>query len=459
MWTGVGAIEPDSVVRLERDGTSSLVSRRQLPTAHSSRAAAVDSVRLSLANGVASRVSAAGREGLALDLSGGLDSTSLCFLAQAAGAAAFTTVTHVDPGVGNDDEVWAARASRELAGASRLLLGEAETGTQFASAAASGFECDEPLWELRTYGIFGRLAEVLKEHGVLIHIAGFGGDEVFRTPAIYLYGLIRRRPVLGVSHLRGMRAIARWRWPGIAQGLTDRRSYDRWLLGEAPSLRHQFEPFDFPIGWSTPLRLPPWVTKAGEEAVRSLILEVGADAEPLGETREAHSAMERIRQVALAVRQVNQILQRQGVSLAAPFLDDSVLSAALQVAPEERSTPWSYKPLLTEAMRGIVPAAILGRVTKGDASSEVYAGLRRNLPQLLELCTDSILATRGLIDEAELRRVLLRPLSPEVDLSAVSNTLSTEAWLRSRAAAPDWAAGVPTESYSKKNSAEEASSA
>ena len=236
MWTGVGAIEPDSVVRLERDGTSSLVSRRQLPTAHSSRAAAVDSVRLSLANGVASRVSAAGREGLALDLSGGLDSTSLCFLAQAAGAAAFTTVTHVDPGVGNDDEVWAARASRELAGASRLLLGEAETGTQFASAAASGFECDEPLWELRTYGIFGRLAEVLKEHGVLIHIAGFGGDEVFRTPAIYLYGLIRRRPVLGVSHLRGMRAIARWRWPGIAQGLTDRRSYDRWLLGEAPSL-------------------------------------------------------------------------------------------------------------------------------------------------------------------------------------------------------------------------------
>lgn len=93
-------------------------------------------------------------------------------------------------------------------------------------------------------------------------------------------------------------------------------------------------------------------------------------------------------------------------------------------------TPWQYKPLLTEAMRGIVPAPILGRVTKGDYTTDAHAGFRRHLPQILEFFTDSALAEAGLINPAVLRACLLGPDSDNHTIIALDTTLACETWLR-----------------------------
>lgn len=429
LWSGVQAVPADSALLIDRAGSARLVSRWDPTHPQLTRAEAVGHVRASLQAAVGSRVAASGDGSLSIDLSGGTDSTSLCFLARAAGGT-FTTVTQQDPDPGNDDELWADQASAAMNGIPRLLLGRAETGAQFAAPAASGVDFDEPFWELRSHGVFTRLADILASHGSRSHLFGFGGDEAFRSPAVYLHGLVRRNPAVGAAHLRGLRARFRWPWPEIVRGLTDNRPFDRWLSDEGKLLRAPGALPTFPIGWGPPLRLPDWVTPSGEEAVRSLISEVAGGAEALGSAREEHSALERIRLVAMAVRQVDQILQRRSLSAQTPFLDDAVLRWALAVRPEERSTPWRYKPLLVEAMDGIVPNALLGRMTKGDASTEVYAGLRLSLPDLLDLCDGSMLKERGLIDAVRLRKALLRPLSPDVELSAVSNTLTVEAWLR-----------------------------
>ncbi|MGO4753863.1 asparagine synthase-related protein, partial [Streptomyces sp. 2MCAF27] len=98
-----------------------------------------------------------------------------------------------------------------------------------------------------------------------------------------------------------------------------------------------------------------------------------------------------------------------GVALHQPYLDDRVVEAALAVRLHERVTPWRYKPLLAESMRGLVPDVVLGRTTKGDFSADVRAGRQRNLTALLEVFADSALAEMGLVSPGALREYLLTP--------------------------------------------------
>ena len=105
-----------------------------------------------------------------------------------------------------------------------------------------------------------------------------------------------------------------------------------------------------------------------------------------------------------------------GVTLAAPYYDDRVIEAGLAVRPQERITPWRYKPLIIEAMRGIVPGESLTRQTKANGSGDEDPGLRRHRAELLALWEDSRLGRLGLIDAAALHELCTRPLPPELEL-------------------------------------------
>ena len=130
--------------------------------------------------------------------------------------------------------------------------------------------------------------------------------------------------------------------------------------------------------------------------------------------------------------QVGQMAERIGLTLASPYYDDRVLEAGLAVRPQERVTPWRYKPLLVEAMRGIVPSASLTRVTKADGSHDVAVGLQEYRADLLAMFEDSELGRLGIVDAAALREVCAKPLPPELLYCALYQTVACEAWLRSR---------------------------
>ncbi|MCP2276194.1 asparagine synthase-related protein [Nocardia amikacinitolerans] len=104
------------------------------------------------------------------------------------------------------------------------------------------------------------------------------------------------------------------------------------------------------------------------------------------------------------VRQTRRIFQAANVALETPYLDDRVVETALAVRLRDCGHPGRYKPLLTEAMTGIVPQLNLARSTKGEFSAETYLGLRRHRAKLLDLLDSSVLAERGLVDQDALRR-------------------------------------------------------
>ena len=121
---------------------------------------------------------------------------------------------------------------------------------------------------------------------------------------------------------------------------------------------------------------------------------------------------------------------RIGVELASPYYDDRVIEAGLAVRPEERVTPWRYKPLILEAMRGVVPEESRTRQSKADFTCDEDPGLRQHRAELLALFEESRLARLGLIDADVLRAVCSRPLPPHLQLGVLYQTVACEIWLR-----------------------------
>ena len=138
-----------------------------------------------------------------------------------------------------------------------------------------------------------------------------------------------------------------------------------------------------------------------------------------------------MRFVSRITRQFEQMAGRIGVTLAAPYYDDRVIEAGLAVRPQERITPWRYKPLIIEAMGGIVPDQSLTRQTKANGSGDSDPGLRRYRGELLALWEDSRLGRLGLIDAKALHATCTRPLPPELALGGLDQTVACELWLRS----------------------------
>jgi asparagine synthase (glutamine-hydrolysing) len=164
--------------------------------------------------------------------------------------------------------------------------------------------------------------------------------------------------------------------------------------------------------------------------VRELIRDQARTTQPLASGRGQHRELETMRFVSRMTRQFDQLAARLGITLAAPYYDDRVIEAGLAVRPQERITPWRYKPLIVEAMRGIVPDQSLARQTKANGSCDASPGLRRHRAELLALWEDSRLARLGLIDANALRELCTRPLPPELEFGGLDQTVACEVWLR-----------------------------
>jgi asparagine synthase (glutamine-hydrolysing) len=273
--------------------------------------------------------------------------------------------------------------------------------------------------------------------GSRLHLTGFGGDELLYGSVAHLHALARTSPRVALGYLRGFAGKYRWRRGDLLRQLADRSPYRAWLarvadgLTQAPPSLH--EPL---LDWGFMPRLPPWATPTAAETVREQIRVEAAAAEPLGHGRGQHRELETMRFVSRIARQFAQLAGGLGVTMASPYYDDRVVEAGLAVRPQDRVTPWRYKPLIVEAMRGIVPEVSRARQTKANGDSNEEAGLRRHRVRLLMLFEDSRLARLGLIDPAKLRETLTRPLPPSLQFGALDQTVACEVWLRSLEHAP-----------------------
>lgn len=433
IWSGVRQLAVGHWLEVDRAGRHREVGWWRPPPPEQPLDRAATALRDALTESLAARV--ATRPAVSADLSGGLDSTSLCFLADRAGAD-LVTQHWVPVDRANDDTAWARRAAALLPHARHRFVEPADAPTWFGSGADSGTapDAEGPLNWTRNRAHHEHQSRLLAGEGVGLHLIGVGGDELFGLQSTYFRSLWRRHPLRSLPAIRRAQLVNRWSLGSTARGLLDRGTYAQSLAAMADGLapgaprpRRQA-----PQRWGNDIRLPPWTTPAAVDAVRrQLRAAAEAGTPPLDPDRLQHQTVQSVVRSGVALRQLNSALDGYGVDWEAPLLDDRVLEAALAVRVEDRMSRGRYKPVLTAALRGIVPDPVLARRSKGEFSAEMYEGVQRNLRALLDVVDDLRLARIGLVDPRALRAELLRPQPDPRRLRFLEATLAYETWLRS----------------------------
>ncbi|WP_405922383.1 asparagine synthase-related protein [Streptomyces sp. NBC_00868] len=428
LWRGVCSPAAGHCLEIGRDGTGRTRQWWTAPEPYRPLGNG-DTIRQALTEAVASCT--AGQEVVSADMSGGLDSTSLCFLADADRHDAHLVTVHYQAlGRSDDDRYW-TQAEAALPGARHLLVGAGQAPDWYAPLTHAVHDREGPLTFVRTRATIEHSARLAAAHGSRRHLQGLNGDELFHPSLMALHALARRQPLTALPHLRALRSMRRWSLTTTGRTFASSPSYAQWLAACSNTLT---EGHDRGTGadWEPLPKLPPWATPHAAATVRRHILDaLAATPQPLAALPVQHEMIRLNRVNGNATRRSSHIGAHTGVTFHAPFTDDRVLEAILSVRLEDRVALGQFKPMLGTALRGIVPAGLLSRTTKADASAELYAGVRRRRGELLKLMDDSHLVRMGLVDASILRTVLrglhadTRPLMP------LDSTLACELWLRS----------------------------
>jgi asparagine synthase (glutamine-hydrolysing) len=120
-----------------------------------------------------------------------------------------------------------------------------------------------------------------------------------------------------------------------------------------------------------------------------------------------------------------------------PFLYRPLVEFALRLPPEMCARPHARKWVLRQAMRGILPERVRGRIGKASAGDVLAWSLVTQRGHLASLVKDPILAELGVIDAEKFRAAFDADPLPAHRANeahaALSSTLSVEAWLQLRA--------------------------
>ncbi|WP_243792110.1 lasso peptide biosynthesis PqqD family chaperone [Saccharopolyspora gloriosae] len=354
VWSGVRAVPAGSYLRIA-DGQAHRVRWWRPPEPDVPLRRGARNTREALDSALDT---ATGRSGA--DLSGGMDSTALCFLAAARNPE---LVTFNRRETESERGRLAAESTKELGTVEHLVLDPREMPSAFDDPGTTTDQ-EQPSPLFRELARINGCGEFLAEHGVHRHLAGFGGDELFHGPPGYLHSLLRNRPVKTIRQLRGYRARQRWPVLPTLSALLAAHDVSHWWREQADQLTAP-HPATPALDWGVaPLRAAPWASAETVGTARSALRTAGLTAEPLAADRGQHQLLTALRTAAPAYRQLARHYAEAGVRLELPYYDDRVVETAIAVRPDERASPWRYKPLLAEAVRGTAPDAVLHRSIK-----------------------------------------------------------------------------------------------
>ncbi|PJE94156.1 asparagine synthase [Streptomyces carminius] len=392
------------------------------------------------------RAHLAGRTRISCELSGGLDSTSVTFLALRAGDRETTLLTAAARDGHAEDETWARRGAEDARRITALpvehhVVPADEVPLFYADLRGNAAELlDEPFPVAPARARAQLLTGHAAASGSQYHLTGYGGDELFNGLPAACLDLLPGSPLKAWRRIGALRHQLGWPLLPTLRGMVARPSYADWLAGavtpEPPAAGRT--PL---LSWGMRQSMPPWFTDGARTLILDELRTAAGHAEPLSPRPGRHADLDAVRLGARVFQALEDVGVTVGLPVAAPFYDDRVVEAVLAVRTEDRVVPWRYKPLLVAAMREVVPARLLARTTKDHMAADDVRGLREHSGELRALWDGSLLAGHGLVDARQLGRLADDPFSPLLQQYPIDAPVSCEAWLRT--ARDAWPAGEP----------------
>jgi asparagine synthase (glutamine-hydrolysing) len=422
-FTAVHQVEPGTALHINDSAIRSRGVQSPVPRERTTLAGAAAELGEVLPAAVAARASAS--VALSTDFSGGLDSTSLAFLALPH-VRSLIAITFAQDGAVVTGDVSCSYALAQLDSRldHRLVVGH-ESESPYRHTIVG----DLPHASALHLGPVRVRLSIAAELGATTHLVGEGGDQVLSAPHAYLADLASRGD-FGLLW-RHCTAWARLRHQPptnlFTQAIRLAIRSDRALLARQLCR----EPA---TGWEslaiTVTGAPSaWLTtRARDELVGHLL--AAPDDGTKGHDAGDRAAVAQLRSSARAQQAVRELAASYGIAAHAPFLDPAVVRACLSVPAWRKADPHVAKPLLRAALTGMVPDAVFTRTTKGDYTASAHAGIRQAMRELKALLREPISADLGLLEPAPVRAVMDRAANgASVPWGALNQVLAVETWL------------------------------
>ncbi|MEV8636250.1 asparagine synthase-related protein [Streptosporangium sp. NPDC051023] len=431
-WHGLSSLGIGEWLRIDAQGSARPVRWWTPPASGEDFVSSAEAVRASLREALCETVRGSGRR-VSADLSGGLDSTSLCFLLADLGVE-FTTYRTSSMSSWNDETTRA----REVAGDLRLPLHEfaplAEQSTAFdldpdpnPASISEG-----PLVWAASRGYLDLLVKEVGRTGAHVHFTGLGGDELFDLVPGLFRALRQENPLTALRQMRKFQLGQKLHLVPLLKGAFSRESYQSYFTRIATSIERDIpsRPEDA-YSWFPPVVLPHWLTAKAKDLIVEAFSDVAKSTpEPLGRDPLAHQTVESIAFQGKILRQFSEIYRQYEVRWCAPYTDIRVVRAVLNAPASARISDSVDKPLLAATLDHIAPRGFYDKRGRGDFTSDIYAEHQSRRDQLLTEFKDSRLVERGIVERDRIEPVLVEPAAADVGLLELEKLVTAERWLR-----------------------------
>jgi|GEM_PF-4257727 len=358
-------------------------------------------------------------------VSGGMDSSSVALLAAEARAVDGLALVFPEGALSGE------RRYAEMVRHQNLRIRMIEAGN------LADFSCfrdvrphAEPLPWLFRIGTDMALLKAARDAGITKILTGHGADETLAAGPYQIAGYLGQGRAIAAWRAAKAESEARHRglmtalWPfGIEPLLTAKVAF---FAGRHPRFKKP--------SWLRPnaARRLDWNDRAREAAAAFH----GGTRPSLQSQLAANLRNAETRWIA------RELAAPLGIALVHPFLDPDAASLAAAIRLKHGQDPARQKPLLADAMQGIVPEEILNRASKTPFNSLFYKGFAENRAMLLALADRMAGVALELFDPAPLKQAIEQAaLGAEKleSLHMLAATLSVLKWLE---LLPQWRAEV-----------------
>lgn len=430
-WTDIHALGIGNRLVLDRAGQVREERWWRDPAREFTGDEAAQSVRQALYSAVRKATDSASP--VTADLSGGLDSTSVCFVLRDLGQH-FITFRTSSLSASNDEGERARRIAHDMDISLHEFppLAESSSAFDLDPETNSAAVLEGPLGWAASRGYLEKLAPAVVGAGSRIHFTGLGGDELFDLVPGLFRAVWRESKIRALSLIRQVNISQRIDPRPLIAGASNKENYSNYLSRVARTLTdgNSMRPADA-YSWFPPIELPPWFTPQAREIAVEAIRELAVrPCSPLGDDPLSQQVTESVAFQGKILRQFGEVFSQFSIDWRAPFTDAGVLNAVLGAPAGVRFSESLDKPLLAAAVGRAASPDFYRKRGRSDFTSDIYAEHKRRRATLAQEFGTSLLVDEGLVDPAVISAIF-EPPSSDVGLLDVERIVTAERWLRS----------------------------